>query len=275
MTDDAEYQKEYDAARVKLDEEAAKATTSRDDGGRFAKATPAEPEKAEPEAKPEPKADPEPKAEPEKKAEEAAAPDPVKELQVELEKTKKALKDTQSWGTKNAQRLAEIEREAAERKRQAERPAILDLNPDLEQAIKYVRPDPGPDPRAEFERAAQQRAQIIETAHPGILAADADPELVKGVMARLEALGEDAAADPLLVIREITAEKLVQAEREIGKRFAAESAKAAQKNAMTVPGAGSGSVKGTSVDAELEAVNRIKNMSDADFRREVARVKGY
>lgn len=265
--DQAEYDKEYNAAREKLDAEAAgNTTTARADDGKFAKATP-EPEKAE-EKKPEPTPEPEKAAEPDKTTTET---DPFEEIRTKLAKTEKALNDTKAWGTRTAQELAQLKRESDERKRQAERPAILDANPELEAAIKYVAPAPepqGPDPLV-------VRNQIIEKAHPGIFNNDVDPELIKGILTRFDALG-DAIGDPLECIREITAEKLAHAERVVGKRFAAESAKAAQKNAMSVPGAGGGAASKTATpDADLEAVNRIANMTPAEFEKERRKVLGY
>jgi hypothetical protein len=115
--------------------------------------------------------------------------------------------------------------------------------------------------------------QTIEAAHPGIFAADADPELVEALVAKRDAAG-DAWSDPLVAIRDITAEKLAHAERQIGKRFAIESAKQAEKNAMSVPAAGGGAAR-TAPDPAKDEVNRIKNMSPAEFAKERARVLGY
>jgi hypothetical protein len=250
-----EWQAEYDKEAAKLDE-AAKATTPRAADGKFAKAEP-DPVK-EPEPKPEPVAEPEPvKTEAAKEPE----PDPFAEMKARLEKAEKALKDTQAWGTKNAQELAAIRKE---RERQATRPAILDANPELEQAIKYVVPVQEINP--EQVRQNEWR-QIVETAHPGIFDTDIDPELEKAVLARFDGLG-GAQSDPLIAIREITAEKLAFAERQLGKRLIAETAKANQKSAMSVPGAGSGGAHKATVDSDLEAVNRINSMSSAEFERE-------
>jgi hypothetical protein len=207
---------------------------------------------------------PEPVAEPEPVKTEAAKepePDPFAEMKARLEKAEKALKDTQAWGTKNAQELAAIRKE---RERQATRPAILDANPELEQAIKYVVPVQEINP--EQVRQNEWR-QIVETAHPGIFDTDIDPELEKAVLARFDGLG-GAQSDPLIAIREITAEKLAFAERQLGKRLIAETAKANQKSAMSVPGAGSGGAHKATVDSDLEAVNRINSMSSAEFERE-------
>lgn len=253
MSDAAEqYQKEYNEAASKLD--AAEA---------------GQPEAiTEPEAKLETVEATEP-AKPE--AEETKPLDPLEELRAKLEKAEKSLKDTQAWGTKNAQRLAEIERDRERQQREATKPGILDANPDLEDAIRYVTSDPAP--QQQMEQRQHDWQTIVQTAHPGIFDLSIDPELEAALVAKRESLGE-SWYDPLVAIREITAEKLAFTERQVGKRFAIESQKQAQKSAMSVPGAG-GSASRTTVDPEQEAAQRILKMSDAEFAAEVRRVKGY
>lgn len=248
-----EYQKEYDAAAAKLDAAA--------DGKQPETITVADPEIVA-----------EAVAEPVKQPETApVVSDELAELRAQVEKTNKALKDTQAWGTKNAQQLAELRREQQQALRDANRPAILDANPELAAAIEYVTSDPAP--QQQVDDTHQTWLQTIDTAHPGIFAKDADPELVEALVAKRDASG-DAWNDPLVAIRDITAEKIAFAERQIGKRFAVESAKQAEKSAMGVPGAGGGAARKT-VDPDLEAVQRIQNMSDADFAKEVKKAKGF
>lgn len=234
---DAQYKREYDEALAKLDG-TAEATTP----------------------------EPEPEKEPEPVPEEIKTemPDPLAEVRAELEKTKKALNDTKAWGTKNAQRLADIERD----RREAAKPEILEANPGLDDAIRYVTEAP----KHEAERHQQDWAAMVQFAHPGIFDVSIDPELEAALVAKRDALGE-AWLDPMTAIREITAEKLAFTERQVGKRFV-EAAKQSQKRAMSVPGAG-GSANRTAPDPEQESVQRIRDMSDADFAKEVRRVKGY
>jgi hypothetical protein len=255
---DEEYQKEYDKAAAEL-EAAAQATTARGADGKFTKAEPTE-VTPEPEKKPE--------AEPAKEEE----ADPLAELRARVEKAEKIAKDNQAWATRLAQERAQErrEREAAERERA--KPAILDANPELADAIRYVAHDPAPQQQ---EATRQQDWQIaIEKVHPGIFDKTIDPELEQALTERFKAVGPDIQ-DPLVAIREITAEKLAYTERQIGKRFAAEAAKQAKVSAMTVPGAGAGGGARTAPDAALAEVERIKNMSDAEFAKEVKRVKGF
>jgi hypothetical protein len=248
MTDE-EYQAEYD-----------KATKALEEGKPVEPAKAAEPEIAKVE---------EPKAPEAKAVEPTPEVDPLKELREKVEKTEKALKDTQAWGTKNAQELANLRREQQERERAAMRPAILDANPELEAAIKYVNPQP-----VQKNDDHEQWKTIVNTAHPGIFDINIDPELEQALMVRLQALGEQVN-DPLIAIREISKEKEAYAERMIGKRFAAESAKAAQKTAMSVPGAGAGGARTAPQDTDLEAKNRILNMSSSEFEKERRKVLGY
>lgn len=249
LTPEEQYQADYDAAAAALDAAAA----------------------GQPEAITEPV--PEPVKEP---VAEAAKPedkpiDPLEEIRAELEKQKKIAADNKAWATKQSQELAALKREREQQQREATRPAILDANPDLAEAIRYVASDPAP--QQEVEQKQHDWMSIVNTAHPGIFDASADPELVDALVAKRDSLGE-AWFDPLVAIREITAEKIAHAERQIGKRFAIESAKQAQKSAMSVPGAGGGAARQAPPNPDLEAVQRIQNMSDADFAKEVRRAKG-
>lgn len=244
-----QYKKEYDEAVAKIDSAAEPAIT--------------EPQKIE--------VEPVLKVENEAKVELVAEPLTFEALQRDLEATKKALKDTQAWGTKNQQRLAEIERERQAAERERTKPAILEANPDLAEAIRYVASDPEPQLQQEDRETVWR--ETVAKVHPGIFDADIDKELESSLMERLTALG-DAISDPLVVIREITEGKLAFAERQIGKRFTIEAQKQAQKQAMSIPGQGGGTER-VSVDKELAEVNRIKNMSDADFAKEVKKAKGY
>ena len=252
-----EYQKEYDEAAAKLEAD-AQATTARGADGKFAKAEPTvvvpEPEKT-------------PEAEPVKEE----VPDPLAELRARLEKTEKIAKDNQAWATKMAQEAAQLRKEREEQQRAAAKPAILDANPELADAIRYVAQDPTPQ-QQEAEREQAWRT-AVEKVHPGIFDKSIDPDLEKALMERFQATPD--IQDPLVAIREITAEKLAYTERQVGKRFAAEAAKQAKVSAMTVPGAGAGGGARTAPDAALADVERIKNMSDAEFAREVKRVKGF
>lgn len=257
--DQTEYQKEYDKAAAEL-EAAAQATTARGPDGKFVKAE--EPVK-EPEAKIEPVQ--EPVKEP---AKEEEKPDELAELRARVEKAEKMAKDNQAYATRMAQEAAQLKREREQREREAKKPAILDANPELADAIRYVAQDPAPQEDALMRQ--NQWQQMIEKAHPGIFTLPDDDELVKSLLEKRT----EAWNDPLVAIREITEEKLAHAERQVGKRFAAEAARQAQKSAMSVPSAGAGGGVMNPIDAQLAEVQRIQKMSDKDFAAEVRRVKG-
>lgn len=248
LTPEQAYQLEYDEALAKLDAAADGKTV----------ATPA----------PEPEAIPAPEP---AKADETPPVDPLEELRAEIEKQKKIAADNKAWATKQSQELAALKRERDQQQREAAKPAILDANPELADAIRYVAADPAPQQQQEIR--ANQWQDMVASAHPGIFDIGIDPELEQALLAKRESLGE-SWHDPLIAIREISAEKIAHAERLVGKRFAIESAKQAQKSAMSVPGTGSGAVR-TAPNPDKEAADRILKMSDAEFREEVRRVKGY
>lgn len=249
LTPEQQYQLEYDEARAKLDAAADGKT----------------------EATPAPVPEPVKEAVTEPAKPDAAPVDPLEELRAEIEKQKKIAADNKAWATKQSQELAALKREREQQQREATKPAILDANPELAEAIRYVAADPAP--RQQVEDQANQWQDAVAKAHPGIFDVGIDPELEQALLAKRDALGADWQ-DPLIAIREITAEKIAHAERLVGKRFAMESQKQAQKSAMSVPGTGSGAVR-TPPNPDKEAADRILKMSDAEFAAEVKRVKGY
>lgn len=250
LTPEQQYQKEYEEALAKMD--AA--------------------DSAQPEATPAPEPEPVKDAEPEPaKADEPKPVDPLEEIRAELERQKKIAADNKAWATKQSQELAALKREREQQQREAMKPQILEQNPDLADAIRYVTTDPAPQHQVQDKQA--QWMEAVQTAHPGIFDVGIDPELEQALLAKRDSLGE-SWYDPLIAIREITAEKVAHAERLVGKRFAMESAKQAQKSAMSVPGTGSGAVR-TPPNPDKEAVDRILKMSDAEFEKEVRRTRGF
>jgi hypothetical protein len=244
---DKAYQEEYDKARAELDAAAEKKTVTTESQEK-------------------------PKEEPVKEdsKEPVTEPDPIEKLTRELESTRKALNDTKAWGTKNAQALRELERQRELQQREAERPKILEANPELEAAIRHVTSDPRP--QIEQEQSLEAWKDTVNRAIPDIEELlNTDEEFKQAVIAR-KAKSENGWADPLEAIRDMTAEIRARDERIIAKRFLAESKKISEKTAMSVPSEkGKTSVAPNDDDAE---VKRIKNMSPSEFAREVKRVKG-
>ena len=270
-----EYQRQYDEAAAALDAAASPATTARGDDGRFATAAAAPAPSA-------PVADPAPAAETPKPADQPAdaAPvaepakpvDPLAEALARAERAEKMARDNQVAFTRAAQEAAALKRAQEQRDREANKPAILEANPDLADAIRFVASDPAPQHQAEDARAAFQ--STIEKAHPDAFSTDMDPELQEAIATAWQGLGAEAQ-DPLNVVRVITQEKLAFHERQVGKRFAAEAARQQEKSAMSVPSPGKSTVAVAPVDANLAEVQRISNMTDREFEAEVRRVRGY
>jgi len=254
LTPEQQYKKEYDEATAAL--EAA-------EKGDKPVSTPAPVKEAEKPVEAAPVV--------EKPVENAQPVETVEQLRERLAKAEKQAQDNKAWGTKQAQEAAALRREREEQERARSKPAILDDNPELAEAIRYVASDPAPQREAEQKQAQWQAT--IEAAHPGIFSPDIDPELETALAARLKALGEDVH-NPLNVIREIAAEKEAFAVRKATERFAAEYARQTEKSAMSVPTPGGGQAR-KAPDTEADEAKRMLSMSDADFAKEVRRVKGY
>ena len=246
MQDEA-YQAEYDKARAELDAAAEKKPVTTD-------------VKQEPivEVKTETKEEP-------AKTEQ----DQIEQLKKDLESKTKALNDTKAWGTKNAQALREFERQRELQQREAERPKILEANPELEAAIRHVTNDP--KPQIEREKAADDWKTTVRSAIPDIDELLTDEEFQKDLTER-KTKSEGGWVSPIEAIRDMNAAIRARDERIITKKFLAESKKLSEKTAMSVPSSrGQTSVSQNDDDAE---VKRIKNMSPSEFAKEVKRVKG-
>lgn len=195
----------------------------------------------------------------------------VEELKARLAKAEKEARDNKAWGTRNAQEAAELKRQ----QRELNKPELLVQTPGLEESIRHVAGIPETPQEPTEQQRNEQWTTIIDKAHPDVFKLPETDELITALKAKREELGDDWN-DPLIAIREITAVKLAHTERQIGQRFAQEAAKLAKKSAMSVPGAGSSGARVATTDDDAQKeVDRILNMSDADFAKEVARAKGY
>lgn len=263
LTPEQQYQKEYDEAMEAMDAAAAGKTVP-------TPAAPAEPEPEEP-APAEP-VEPPPEAEP-VPAEPAEPEETVEQLRQRLARAEKEARDNKAFATRKSQENAELKR----KQHAAERPEILELNPGLEDAIRHVTTAPEPvqqDPEAIQQQLHQQYLDIVESAHPGIFAVNADKELVATVLKRKEALG-DAWFDPLVAIREISDAKLELATKNAEKRASAAASTKTKMSAMSIPGPGGSGTQKQPANKDEEEVNRIRNMSPEDFAKERRRVMGY
>lgn len=189
-----------------------------------------------------------------------------------LEKAQKAIRDTQRWGHKNAEEVARLRKDAEERKRTEKRPAILDANEGLEDAIKHVA-----GTREEVKPAPQELwLHSVSKAIPDVETLLADQAFFAKAKEKQAELGPDWD-DPFVAIRELSelkvshqSEKRAQAAVEAARKDFTKKSK--ERNAMEVPGGSGGKDQSTTNNDEAE---RIRTMSAADFNKMRSKVMGY
>lgn len=197
--------------------------------------------------------------------------DAVDETAQRLEKLEKALKDTQTWGHRNAAEVKRLKEEAENRKRVETRPAILDANPGLEDAISHVAGKP------KENNQEQVWLDSVGTAIPDLETLLSDASFEQKIKARRGEVGSDWS-NPLIAIREI-ADLKVSHLRDRAVSVASEQArkdfeqKAKKRVGMEVPGGSGG--RDTGKGADDSEVKRFQNMTKADLEKERARVLGY
>lgn len=198
----------------------------------------------------------------------AQTPDEIQELKEKLAKQEKALKDTQRWAHKNSTELATLRREREDQVRAASRPAILDDNPGLEDAIKHVA-----TPASQQEPDAN--AQLIGTLEKALPDLDGllDEEDFKKVFFELRKDSiDDWLEDPLSAIRDINAlQTQYRSDKAVANARKDFEAKKQKLSSMSVPG-GSG---GKGISPEVDEVKQVWSMSKADFDKQRAKVMGY
>lgn len=195
------------------------------------------------------------------------------ETKARLEKVEKALRDTQRWGHENAAKVKRLEKEAEEGKRAATRPAILEANPGLEDAIKHVA-----GTRTESEADAKAAwLSTVSRAVPDVEQLLGDQAFHAKASARKAELGSEWD-DPITAIRELSSlrtdhlsQKASQAAVEAARKDF--DTKSKKRNAMEVPG-GSGGKDGADPKGE-DAAKRYREMSKEDFAKERSRVMGF
>lgn len=201
------------------------------------------------------------------KTEKVEKPDPV--TKADVEKLEKALKDTQRWAHQNAAEVSRLKKEAEERKRTETRPEILNANPGLEDAIKYVAPALPQKSKDDIWMESVQRAI------PDIDGLLNDQAFLAKAKSRQAELGE-AWMDPLIAIREFSDLKTVHV-RDQAIQGAVEQArkdfedKSTKRSAMSVPG-GSGAKQQPQKEDEAQ---KIREMSSKDFNAMRAKVMGF
>lgn len=191
----------------------------------------------------------------------------VDALRAKLESLEKSNSDTKRWAQENATKVKRLEKEAEERKRAETKPAILEANPGLEEAIKHVAgtPQPGQD----------NWLQTVARAIPDVETLLSDPGFAAKAQERRSNLGADWD-DPLNAIRELTDLKTSHlSNRAVGTAVEAArkdfEAKAKKRGAMHVPG-GSG---GLDSSKEVDEAKRWAEMPKAEFDKARSKVMGY
>lgn len=194
-------------------------------------------------------------------------------LEREHESTKKALNDTKAWASRNAAEVNRLKKQREEETRRANRPAVLDDNPGLEEAIRYATGQPATGKPA-FD--ADAWAGTVGTALPGLDdLLEQNPALREKATAKARELGE-AWNDPIVAIRELGAlqieherTRVATAAREAAARDF--EARRKQQTAMSsVPSAGA-----SRQAPPPDQAKRYETMSSADFEKERRRVMGY
>lgn len=192
----------------------------------------------------------------------------LEQVRARLASAEKALHDTKAWGTRKAQEAADLRRAQEAAAREAQRPAILDANPDLAEAIRFVREDDGARQRTEQELAMQEWQDTVRAAVPDI------DELLENndfhAAMKVRAQHPEWNSNPLIAIREINAE--IRARAAFGAQQAAKEAEAEKKRSATsLPSGGAKQVL-KPAPAEEEQLRKYQKMSSEDFAREVRKV---
>jgi hypothetical protein len=196
----------------------------------------------------------------------------IARLEAEVTSTKKALNDTKGWASRNAAEVKRLRTEQEERDRKANRPQVLDDNPGLEEAVRYVTGAPAAGKPAHDPDAW---AEAVGTALPGLDALlEQNADLHAKATAKARELGE-AWNDPLVAIRELSALQLEheRASVAVAARDAAArdfAKRKQQQTAMTVPSGGASRQPPT-----VDQAKRYETMSSADFQKERAKVLGF
>lgn len=192
----------------------------------------------------------------------------AEQLSARVASAEKALKDTQRWAHENAAKVKRLEREAEERKRTETRPAILDANPGLEDAIKHVAAPAQPSGQQEW-------LQTVAHAIPDVETLLAEPAFFAKAKERQATLGAEWD-NPLTAIRELSDLKTEHLSNrnttlalDAARKDFAEKAK--KRSAMEMPG-GSG---GRDTQQKVDEVQAVWAMSDADFAKQRNKVMGF
>lgn len=266
--DGKSYDEVYAAEMARLDAEAAAAQGAQAPGA--AATTPNA--DTDPNALTDPAPAPAPAASTTDDPKQETAEERIARLEAKVASTEKALNDTKGWASRNAAEVKRLRTEQEERDRKANRPQVLDDNPGLEEAVRYVTGAPAAGKPAHDPDAW---AATVGTALPGLDALlEQNPDLTAKATAKARELGE-AWNDPLVAIRELSALQLEheRASVAVSARDAAArdfAKRKQQQTAMTVPTGGA-----SRQPAPVDQAQRYATMSSADFQKERNKVLGF
>lgn len=191
----------------------------------------------------------------------------IEHVKARLEAAEKALRDTKAWGTQKAQEAARYRKEQEESQRAAARPQILDANPDLADAVRYVQADDAVRRDMQAQENAETWQEIIRAAVPDIDDMLDNADFESAIKQRAKNVDWH---NPIIAIREINAEIR---QRAIAQAQAAQqSAKAdTKRSAAIIPTGGSRqAIKPTTADDDM--LRKFQNMSDDEIAREARKI---
>jgi len=191
----------------------------------------------------------------------------LEQIRARLEAAEKALRDTKAWGTQKAQEAARLRKEQEDAHRAAARPQILDANPDLADAVRYVQADDYARQRETADQSRDMWQNTVRAAIPDIDDLLNDDSFMQSLENRAQNVDW---ANPIIAIREINTE--IRQRAMASAQSAQQNARAETKrSAASVPtGGGRQSIKPST--AEDDMLRKFQNMSDDEIAREARKI---
>jgi len=191
----------------------------------------------------------------------------LEQIKARLEAAEKALRDTKAWGTQKAQEVARYRKEQEDAQRAAARPQILDANPDLADAVRYVQADDYARQRETADQSRDMWQNTVRAAIPDIDDLLNDDSFMQSLENRAQNVDW---ANPIIAIREINTE--IRQRAMASAQSAQQNARAETKrSAASVPtGGGRQSIKPSTADDDM--LRKFQNMSDDEIAREARKI---
>lgn len=201
-----------------------------------------------------------------------------KALRLQLEDTKKALKGTQRYASKLAEKFTKFERDQADARHRASRPALLDNVDGLTEAIQHVTRAPATrDQLPDAQPFGPDWVSTVARGVPDVDALLADPQFNARAAEMRDTNGWE---DPVIAIRDlqelkqqhVTHRAVGTATEQARKDYEARHAKLL---AQRVPGGGGAGPQSKPAANADDEVKKWENMPADQFEKERARVMGY